>query len=167
MQSYLQYRRLGNAVRKQLESHGSENGGSPVEAGLGADEKDFEASATDGSGELNSPAPRTNASPLAQSRSHRSEKTARAYGLGGIDVQMLPNAEGVHSQFFIVGWDGENDPQNPRNYPFRTRVTATLLVAALGWVVTASSSISSAVEPQAASDYGVSEVVGSLLTGEL
>lgn len=168
MQSYLQYRRLGHAVRKELENPSGENGASPVDQASPVQEKDVEAGAiSENPEQITSKLRSSHPSPLAQSRSHRSEKTAMAYTLGGIDVQKHADANGKQSQVFLVSWDGEDDPQNPRNYPYWTRVRATLLVAALGWVVTASSSINTAVEPQAASEYGVSEVVGSLLTGKI
>ncbi|KAE8162994.1 MFS general substrate transporter [Aspergillus tamarii] len=54
---------------------------------------------------------------------------------------------------------------NPRNYSMTTRITATLIVSALAFAVGAASSIESAVIPQNAAAFNVSEVVASLATG--
>ncbi|KAE8148890.1 major facilitator superfamily domain-containing protein [Aspergillus avenaceus] len=54
---------------------------------------------------------------------------------------------------------------NPRNYSTATRITATLIVSVLAFAVGAASSIESAVLPQNAAAFHVSEVVASLATG--
>ncbi|KAJ5220292.1 hypothetical protein N7468_009496 [Penicillium chermesinum] len=141
MQSYLQYRRLGKVVQKQLGGD-TENGNSSRDEERTICEKEEEDPT-----ETPQPHAESNPSPLAQSRSHRSANTSLAYNIPGVNAGMVRMILRIQ-----------------KNYPFWRRVRATVLVACLAWVVTASSSINSAVQPQAMAEYGVSEVVGSLLT---
>ncbi|CAG8229462.1 unnamed protein product [Penicillium salamii] len=147
MQSYLQFRRLGQNVHKQLENapeHGATTsmketpGGSPTLA---------PKHASDGLAE-------SDVSPLAQF-------------IPGIDVQKQPDASSPNSHVFVVGWEGENDPLNPYNFSYTRRMVATLLVTALAFIVGAASAIESGVLPQITEAYGVSDVVGSLVTGKI
>lgn len=161
MQSYLQYRRLGNVVRKEL-------GGSSIPHNVPTAVKGT-ASPGDESNAPTSPDharyhdPELNA---GRRGSSVSEKTAIAQSVAGVNVQKQVEASDQPAHVFVVGWDGENDPQNPRNYSFSSRLVATLLVSVLGWVVGAASSINSGVMPQNIAEFHVSEVVGSLVTGE-
>jgi hypothetical protein len=85
--------------------------------------------------------------------------------LTGIHARDRTTREGKGSKVFVVGWEGEDDPLNPRNYSTITRVGLTLVLASISFVVTAASSIDTAIIPQAAAEFGVSEVVESLATG--
>lgn len=78
--------------------------------------------------------------------------------LDGISVQTAKNGE----KFYRVDWESPNDPQNPRTWSTGSRLTITLVLVAIAFVVTAASSIESAVAPQAAKEFGVSQVVESL-----
>lgn len=78
--------------------------------------------------------------------------------LDGISVQTAKNGE----QYYQVDWESPSDPQNPKTWSTGHRLTTTLVLVAISFVVTASSSIDSAVAPQAAADFGVSDVVESL-----
>lgn len=167
MQSYLQYRRLGNTLRSQLgHPPADRHNASPRDetelsaARLGR--PDASKASTENIGHASS-APSTK-SPERR-RSQGSAETALAQTLAGVDVQKQLESKNQPAHLFIVGWKGENDPQNPRNYSFSSRLTATLLVSALGWVVGAASSINSAVLPQTTQAFHVSDVVGSLDTG--
>ena len=153
MQSYLQYRRLGNVVRSQLE-----NASSVKEAPTPTDSE---------TEQISQHAPATHQSPLARHASWSSSRTALAYCIAGIDVKKQSESADQPAHLFIVGWDGPNDPQNPLNYSFASRLTATLLVSALGWIVGAASSINSGVLTQNTQAFHVSDVVGSLVTGIL
>lgn len=161
MQSYLQYRRLGNVVCKEL-------GGSSIPHDVQSAVKGT-ASPVGGSNAPTSPDhshhhdPELNA---GRRTSSVSEKTSIAQSVAGVNVQKQVDASDQPAHIFVVGWDGENDPQNPRNYSFSSRLVATLLVSVLGWVVGAASSINSGVMPQNIAEFHVSEVVGSLVTGE-
>lgn len=158
MQSYLQYRRLGKSVRSQLDN------ASPVKETPTA-ARDSDTDTPTNPDEISQHVPRSNQSPLARTASWGSSRTALAYSIAGIDVQKQSESPDQPAHLFIVGWNGPNDPQNPRNYSVASRLTATLLVSALGWIVGAASSINSGVLPQNTEAFHVSDVVGSLVTG--
>lgn len=168
MQSYLQYRRLGASVRAQLDNAYTQHNANPAVKG------DSTSSSSDSvnSIEIANQIPRdddtavtSKLESLEKCQTQRSEKTALAHSLGGIDIQKQVASTDQPADLFIVGWNGKDDPQNPMNYSFSSRLIATLLVSALAFVVGAASSINSAVLPQNAAAFGVSEVVGSLVTG--
>lgn len=193
MQSYLQYRRLGNAVRKQLadfplqqqqtRANDKETGNvianADENANANANEKhtdstpsDSETSTAAENASVNSDQieedidiPSNDA--LGKSHTRNSEKTAIAYHLPGIEVRShVDDSSDRPSRVFVVGWDGINDPQHPRNYSVGRRLTATLIVSALGFIVGAASSINSGVLPQNNAAFGISDVVGSLVDGK-
>ena len=66
---------------------------------------------------------------------------------------------------FVVGYESENDPLNPHKWSLTTRVSATILIASIGFVVGFASSVDSAALVQASEEFGVSEVTESLATG--
>ncbi|KAE8354010.1 major facilitator superfamily domain-containing protein [Aspergillus coremiiformis] len=142
MQSNLQYRRIGHAVRKQLAGR--------AEWGCGAqgESKDTSGhtSANDDAGWGQRPG-----SPLALPP--------------GVQKRNITDSNGTPSSVFLVGWEQDEDPMNPHNYSLATRITATLIVSALAFAVGAASSIESAVIPQNSAAFHVSEVVASLATG--
>lgn len=66
---------------------------------------------------------------------------------------------------FVVGYESPSDTMNPHNWSFTTRLLATALVAAIGFIVGFASSVDSAAAAQAAAEFGLSEVTESLATG--
>lgn len=171
MQSYLQYRRLGDSVRAQLDHANTQrNANSTVKrdstssSSSGSDSVNSTESANQSTHEDDAAVP-SNPESLEKSKTQCSEKTALAPSFGGVDIQKQLGSMNQPADLFIVGWDGKDDPQNPMNYSFSSRLIATLLVSALAFVVGAASSIDSAVLPQNAAAFGVSDVVGSLVTG--
>jgi multidrug resistance protein len=66
---------------------------------------------------------------------------------------------------FVVSYESEKDNMNPHNWSYTTRIGATILIAAIGWIVGFASSIDSAAQTQAAAEFGVSDVAESLATG--
>ncbi|KAK9356413.1 major facilitator superfamily domain-containing protein [Lipomyces doorenjongii] len=146
MQSYLQYRKIGNAVRRQL----------------GTDQEKTNADIPHSASSREAETPDEDVDPYPAGRVMRS---TMGHALNGIQVRDRTTLEGKGGRVFIVGWDGECDPANPHNFSKARRVMTTLIVAAVGFVVGMASSIDSAVLPQAASDFGVSEVAESLATG--
>ena len=54
---------------------------------------------------------------------------------------------------------------NPKNRSVARRVGATVIIAAIAFVVTAAYAIDTAILPQAAAEFGVSAVVESIATG--
>lgn len=162
MQSYLQYRRLGNAVRKQLgDLEVRRDAPSTVNETLGS-----VGDSTANPDHVAQAEPELNAESAARNASRASEKTALAYSLAGVTVQKQIGSSDQNAPLFVVGWDGDDDPLCPRNFSFSKRLVATLLVSALGWVVGAASSINSGVLPQNTEAFHVSDVVGSLVTGK-
>ena len=158
MQSYLQYRQLGHVVHKQLEN-------APEHDATGAVNVDAPVGATSVLSNQGHRADQTT-NPLSQKASHGSEKSPLAQSLPGIEIQKQLDASSPNSHIFVVGWEGENDPLNPYNFSYARRMVATLLVTALAFIVGAASAIESGVLPQITEAYGVSEVVGSLVTGK-
>ncbi|EXJ88590.1 hypothetical protein A1O1_05520 [Capronia coronata CBS 617.96] len=110
METYLQYRRIGQTVRKQLESDAA-------------------------------------------------------------DVRQLPCLSRQETrvvggrQVLVVDWDGPDDPHNPRNWPFMRRFNTTIIITGISFMVGLAAPIDSAVLPQAAADFGVSEVVETMAVG--
>ncbi|KAL4919787.1 major facilitator superfamily transporter [Aspergillus aurantiobrunneus] len=139
MQSYLQYRRIGQSVRRQFSEH-------PEWATAQRECSDLTANRN---------------SEIAQDRPPRLQPLSLPPGVLQKDI-LDPN--GAPTTVFVVGWDSDGDSSNPRNYTVAARITATLIVSALGFAVTVASSIESAVLPQNSAAFGVSEVVASLAT---
>jgi hypothetical protein len=107
---------------------------------------------------------------LARLDTARTQYTARAalgHTLTGIVARDRITHEGNRGdKVFVVGWENEADPENPRNWNTVRRSIITLQIALIAVAVCASSSIDAAILPQAAETFGVSEVVESLATGK-
>jgi len=71
----------------------------------------------------------------------------------------------LREKVFVVGYESEKDKMNPHNWSLTTRIGATILIASIGFIVGFASSVDSAALPQAAEEFGVSEVAESLATG--
>ncbi|KAJ5115967.1 hypothetical protein N7456_000315 [Penicillium angulare] len=196
MQSYLQYRRLGDAVSRQLadfsvddyekeqalyhqqQQHQPDGSSAPSQgqgfegqnetSGSSSDsESGYESAKTDlGSKPAQDTATAGSNGFLAKSHTRKSEKTAIAYSLPGVTVRDIDDASDLPSRVFIVAWDGVNDPQHPRNWSTPARLWATFNVSLLAFIVTAASSINSGILPQNNAAYGVGDVVGSLVDGK-
>ncbi|KAJ5535753.1 hypothetical protein N7513_008939 [Penicillium frequentans] len=182
MQSYLQYRRIGQAVAKQLErdheklptlgnlGHSDEYP-STYSPDLLSTEKPARPAApqnpydTPGETDSDEQIQPHDLHAVSSVRTRHSARTALGYALGGIHARDRATHEGGDGKVFVVGWDGENDPLNPCNYSTQSRVITTLMVAAVAFVVTVASSIDSAILLQASEEFGVSEVTESLATG--
>ncbi|RAL03926.1 MFS transporter [Aspergillus ibericus CBS 121593] len=139
MQAYLQYRRIGHAVRRQLEDY--------PEFARPEIAKD----------DLPGETPRDSPNPDL----HRRPSPL----LPGVQLKDIVESDGSSSSVLLVDWENDHDPINPRNYSLATRFGATLMVSALGFAVGAASSIESGVLPQNAAAFHVSDVVASLATG--
>lgn len=137
MQAYLQYRRIGQAVQKQLDDY-------PELAHLPQDRGQAhqvpEQPETDTKPELSTLPP-------------------------GIQPYHYTDPAGKQSTIYLVTWADEHDTLNPQNYTLASRLAATLNVTALAFIVGAASSIESGVLPQNAAAFEVSDVVASLATG--
>ncbi|KAF2721348.1 MFS transporter [Polychaeton citri CBS 116435] len=93
------------------------------------------------------------------------ENTRLGLSITGIEVRRRTTNEGGDGNVFIVGYEGSSDSMNPHNWSFATRIRCTFTVAAIGCIVGVASSIDSSAIPQAAREFGVSEVTESLATG--
>ncbi|GLA48918.1 hypothetical protein AnigIFM63604_004504 [Aspergillus niger] len=101
----------------------------------------------------------------AGSGSSLQRRPSRPPPIPGISLIDNPNSREEVSHIFFVDWESSKDPLSPRQLSLATRVAATLIVTSLAFVVSASSSIESAVVPQSTAGYGVSEVVAALFVG--
>lgn len=180
MQSFLQYRKCRLAVEKQLRRNQEKEIGwaetrqpsqlvpLPVQAppaavqdppfiiSESASEDDIyeEDTESDQSGSVMVPTP-----------TRYSARTALGHALTGIYARDRTTHEGKGSKVFVVHWEGERDPFNPRNWSMANKMCTTLVISAIGFAVTAASSIDTAILPQASAEFGVSDVVESLATG--
>ncbi|RAL12551.1 MFS transporter [Aspergillus homomorphus CBS 101889] len=141
MQAYLQYRRIGQAVRKQLEE----------------DYPDFlRAEKTDDLSRGHA---------AGNSVGWNAQQQRPYVQLPGVQLKEVIENDGTASSILLVEWEHDQDPVNPRNYSLASRISATLLVTALAFAVGCASSIESGVMPQNAAAFHVSDVVASLATG--
>lgn len=96
--------------------------------------------------------------------STQSAGTKLGQTLTGIQIRKRTTTEGGGGNVFVVGYEGEDDPLNPHNWSNVTRIRCTVTIAGIGAVVGFASAIDSAAIPQAAKDFGVSDIVESLAT---
>ncbi|KAK2037011.1 major facilitator superfamily transporter [Colletotrichum somersetense] len=168
MQSYLQYRRMGRAVERELKRL---PGGTALST--------------------TSPATRAATStPQSQSRDTATEES------GSHDPEkLLPDSSGPTSllaneaapsvdpiqssvnvsdsgsrvrrgeNIELVSWDGPDDPEKPRNWKLSKRLACTIQISIIATALACAAGIDAAVLPQAAEDFGVSHVAESLSTG--
>lgn len=186
MQSILQYRRIGLAVKKQLQrdeekraaTFTSNLGEKPVQQPLPApqseaavsisdppvDKPPSESIGSDSSSEDGIEA-QEERDHVTRTRTHLSERIALGRALTGILARNRTVPDGGDPRVFVVGWEGKNDPMNPKTRSTTARVGATIIISAIAFVVTAASAIDTAILPQAAAEFGVSQVVESIATG--
>jgi hypothetical protein len=189
MQSILQYRRIRLAVQKQLlrdeekrvairTANLEENANQqPIPKPESQADALVSSAALDGSSsessEIESPkeeggggnGDKEDAPPVTPTRTRLSERIVLGRALTGILARSRTAPEGGDARLFVVGWEGKDDPMNPKNRSTLQRVVATLIVSAIAFVVTAASAIDVAILPQASAEFGVSDVVESIATG--
>ncbi|TVY90068.1 putative efflux pump [Lachnellula willkommii] len=122
---------------------------------------------------------------LATMKTNHSFGTTMGHALSGIEVRQLSKEitqtrstrskstkanpsereKEERETVFVVGYESEKDDMNPHNWGYGTRIFATILIASIAFTVSFASSVDSAALPQAAADFGVSEVVEILATG--
>ncbi|PLB43836.1 MFS general substrate transporter [Aspergillus steynii IBT 23096] len=140
MQAYLQYRAIRASVRNQLDQK---------------DQEGYQRVLARGSSD-----PFRTQNPDQQQR--QPDGTSLLPGIQLIEDTGSRNGEPSH--IFLVDWESDHDVLNPRNFSLATKMMGTFIVSALAFVVSASSSIESAVLAQSSAAYHVSEVVASLFT---
>lgn len=102
---------------------------------------------------------------IATAATQYTARAALGHSLTGIHARDRRTHEGKGEQVFVVGWEGPEDPLNPRNWPTARRISCTLQISLIAAAVGAASGIDATVLPQAARSLGVSEVAESLATG--
>jgi len=102
---------------------------------------------------------------LSRISTQQSQGTALGRTLTGIEVRRRKTHEGGEGNVFVVGYEGPNDPMNPKSWSRTKRFAVTFSVASIGCVVGLASSIDSSAVREAAAEFGVSEVVESMATG--
>jgi hypothetical protein len=102
---------------------------------------------------------------LSRTTTQQSAGTALGTTLSGIEVRRRTTREGGDGNVFVVGYESDDDPNDPHNWSFGRRIGCTVPLALIGAVVGFASAVDSPAIPQAAKDFGVSEVVESLATG--
>jgi hypothetical protein len=102
---------------------------------------------------------------LSRTTTQQSQGTALGRTLTGIEVRRRKTHEGGEGNVFVVGYEGPNDPMNPKSWSRTKRFAVTFSVASIGCVVGLASSIDSSAVKEAAAEFHVSEVVESMATG--
>jgi hypothetical protein len=102
---------------------------------------------------------------LSRTTTQQSQGTALGRTLTGIEVRRRKTHEGGEGNVFVVGYEGPNDPMNPKSWSRTKRFAVTFSVASIGCVVGLASSIDSSAVKAAAAEFHVSEVVESMATG--
>ncbi|KAI9656528.1 MAG: hypothetical protein M1821_004735 [Bathelium mastoideum] len=102
---------------------------------------------------------------IATIRTMYSESTALGIALTGIHVRDRSTRDGGSGQVFVVGYESEADPLNPQNWSLARKFSITMMVAGIAFVVGIASSIDASAIPQAAEEFGVSQVVEAIATG--
>lgn len=104
---------------------------------------------------------------LSRTATVRSFGTRLGVALTGIVVhdRRTDKDEVNVGQMFVVGFEGDNDVMKPHNWSYTKRMCATVMIAAIAFVVGAASSIDSLAVSKAAQEFGVSEVTEILATG--
>ncbi|KIM99898.1 hypothetical protein OIDMADRAFT_126316 [Oidiodendron maius Zn] len=177
MQSFLQYRKYRLAIEQQLRRDQEkaitwlDNASQPSHTECSSTHEASDAiqfpltsvpSATSEDGVCNENLGQDQTDNLAKTGTRYTARTALGHALAGIHARDRTTHEGKGSKVFVVNWDGEHDPLNPRNYSKTSRIWMTLLVSGIAFVVTVASSIDTAILPQASAKFGVSDVVESL-----
>ncbi|OJJ06353.1 hypothetical protein ASPVEDRAFT_154403 [Aspergillus versicolor CBS 583.65] len=86
-------------------------------------------------------------------------------GENGPLEKQSPENPSSSNDVILVGWDGPDDPLNPRNKTVLQKLCMTWFVSLIGVAVTAASAIDACGVTVYSDYFGVSEVVGSLATG--
>lgn len=104
-------------------------------------------------------------STLSRTTTQQTEGTALGRTLTGIEVRRRKTNEGGQGSVFVVGYEGPNDPMNPKSWSRTKRFAVTFSVASIGAIVGIASAIDSSAIREASAEFGVSMVVESMATG--
>lgn len=172
MQSYLQYRSLGTRLESQISRH--RKGQGPSRSPF-AEQQDLETVP-----QLDHVASRASIDTVTYEGLHLQEtsqslvrsSTRLANAMTGVhekendDIDIDNEDENDKTaRVFVVGFEGPDDPLSPRNWSVTKRILYTFNVGIIALVVGMAASIDSAVIPNAAEEFRVSEIVEALATG--
>ncbi|OKL61503.1 hypothetical protein UA08_03402 [Talaromyces atroroseus] len=98
---------------------------------------------------------------------HQTTGTMLGHAMSGITVRQRTTREGgpESESVFVVSWESEEDPLNPKNWGFAKRMVLTSIISLVGGIVGFAGAIDSAVIPEAAAEFGVREIIEALATG--
>ena len=137
--------------------------GGVTQSGEPVEEKDEEEPEEDDDDDFELGQYRTN---LSRTTTQQSAGTALGTVLSGIEVRKRTTREGGDGRVFVVGYENENDPNDPHNWSNARRMACTVPIAFIGAVVGFASAVDSPAIPQAAKEFGVSDVVRTFTCGE-
>ncbi|KAH8695456.1 MFS transporter [Talaromyces proteolyticus] len=165
MLSFLRYRRLRQDLEKSIQIYGSTDDSllrtsnqslrSASRAPLGENTSQHEYSLSDGPSEK----AETN---LPTVVTLRNGQRAHIPGVEVVYTDYLPG--NGQREIFLVGFDGENDQLNPKNWSLAYKWRTLGIVGMTGFLVGWASSIDSMVMKQAQAEFQVSNVTESLAT---
>jgi hypothetical protein len=161
MQSYLQNKRLGRFVEGYIQQAQEEVDRRQVEPGL---EKGEQARSDARLPAVSIQAPIDNGEGRPGQKPHTIQSSL-VRELRGVVEQTRPLADGSTEQILLVDWEGPDDPMCARNWSVSKRALATAQISLIGFAVGATSGIDATIIPQAAKEFGVSQVVESVAIG--
>ncbi|OJI88169.1 hypothetical protein ASPTUDRAFT_135621 [Aspergillus tubingensis CBS 134.48] len=169
MQSLLQYRRLRRHLHESIKIHGPAAAGDPGSQPSGDILEDFEDAQFDRQLITNysrTTAPTSSYSPVSpQGVPGVVLQNGQRVTVPGVSVHSATDIGHTDGKaIFIVGFDGPDDPFNPKNWPVRQKWTTLGIVGTIGFLVGWASSIDSGVIKQGEEAFRVSEVTESLAT---
>lgn len=154
MEAYRQYHSLGSRLEAQLHRTRGANNATPT-SNTELPDVDLEAPSSDSTDVEDNT---SQLDPIERPLSKIGTNLAAA--LTGITKNQTSD-----TKVFVVGFEGPNDPLNPRNWSLAKRIFCTLNVGIIALVVGMAASIDSAVISRAAKEFGVSDVAEALATG--
>ncbi|KAL1877317.1 hypothetical protein VTK73DRAFT_8770 [Phialemonium thermophilum] len=168
MQSFLQYRRLRGDLERKIKLYGVQQAaGIPTALPSGDILEDPEDAYLEDQ-LSHQPAPPDQSQPLDNSVLYPTITlhNGQRVHVPGIEVKRVRSIrEEIQSNtIFLVGFDGDTDQLNPKNWSIFRKWMALGIVGTTGLLVGWASAIDSAVIPQGQEAFGVSELVEALAT---
>lgn len=161
MQSYLQYRSISRDVESRFKKTLADSTSKKTET---PPRERSNRSPFDGNRHPHATEPLPNG--ILNTQEANNQDVEAALLEYGVNLRKRTTREGIGLEVLEVGWAGEHDPANPKNWSQMKRISATLLVAYVTFACLLPSSIDAAIIPQAAKTFGVSDVVESMVIGK-
>jgi len=161
MQSYLQYRRISRDVESKFSKTIADSTSKTTETPLRGRSI---RSPFDTNQHTHVTDSHPNGIPSTQEANNQNVEAALSEN--GVNLRKRTTREGKGLEVLEVGWAGEHDPANPKNWSKIKRISVTLLVSYITFACLLPSSIDAAIIPQAAKRFRVSDVVESMVIGK-